>query len=55
MHFLTTRIKFQATRTKSLKKIFFNVWSGSGAFPAHQNQGVKKDIFFTSGVVKNVF
>ncbi len=36
---------FQATRIKSLKKIFFNVWTGFDAFPGHHNQVLKKDIF----------
>ena len=44
---------FQATIIKSLKKIFFNVWSGSKRvfmhlhiLPDHQNQVIKK-LFFS--------
>jgi hypothetical protein len=51
MHFLINRIKV-------LEKLFFNVWSGSKRVLMHfQNTRIKssKIIFFTSGVVKNVF
>jgi hypothetical protein len=46
---------FQATRIKSLQKIFFNVLKSFDAFPDHHNQVLKKDIFQRLECLKTCF
>jgi hypothetical protein len=46
---------FQATRIKSLKQIFFDVWTGFDAFPSHHNQVLQKDILLRLGWLKTCF